>query len=240
MPSPNLRAISRDKLFQVFKTEELVRLIEEILYTLNVALPGNTSAIEEALAAHIADTADAHEASAIGATPGGSRTANTVQGQLGEIDEGKASTAALTEATAEVQAYAIQRSNHTGTQPATTVSDFGVAADLRVRYFAQGATISKDGDATLTIAELLTGIIEYTGAAASLTLPTGADIDAGPSMAVDRAFEFCLINTGSDAATLGASAGLTLAGTMTITAGTSARLRVRKTAAGTYTVYRVA
>ncbi len=31
-----------------------------------------------------------------------------------------------------VQAYAIQRSNHTGTQPAATISDFSTAADARI------------------------------------------------------------------------------------------------------------
>jgi hypothetical protein len=89
MSSPNLRQIPRDKLVAVFKNMELVLLFEEIIRTLNDTLPGDTTAVEQALADHIADTTDAHQASAIGATPAGSRASNTVQGQLGELDSSK-------------------------------------------------------------------------------------------------------------------------------------------------------
>jgi hypothetical protein len=108
-------------------------------------------------------------------------------------------------------------------------------------YMQQGAQTSKAAAATLTIAELLTGIIQYTGAAASLTLPTGTLIDAGvlAGLPVDRAFEFIVINTGTGAATLVAGTGLTLVGSMAVAIATSARFRVRKTAANTFTVYRV-
>lgn len=108
-------------------------------------------------------------------------------------------------------------------------------------YMQQGTQTSKSAAATLTIAELLTGIIQYTGAAANLTLPTGTNIEGGvvSGLAVDRAFEFIVINTGTGAATLVTAAGLTLTGAMAVTNGTSARFRVRKTAANAYTVYRV-
>lgn len=110
-----------------------------------------------------------------------------------------------------------------------------------VVYFQQGAQASKAAAATLTIAELLTGIVQYTGAAATLTLPTGTNIEGGVAgLASDRAFEFVVINTGSGTATIGAATGLTLTGAMTVTAASSARFRVRKTATNTYTVYRVA
>jgi hypothetical protein len=89
MSSPNLREIPRDRLMAVFKNAELVLLFEDIIRTLNDTLPGDTSAVEAALAGHIADTDDAHQASAIGATPGGSRASITVQGQLGELDSAK-------------------------------------------------------------------------------------------------------------------------------------------------------
>ena len=108
-------------------------------------------------------------------------------------------------------------------------------------YMQQGAQTSKSAAATLTIAELLTGIIQYTGAAANLTLPTGTNIEGGviTGLAVDRAFEFIVINTGTGSATMVTNTGLTTVGSLVVTNGTSARFRVRKTATNTYTVYRV-
>jgi hypothetical protein len=109
------------------------------------------------------------------------------------------------------------------------------------RYMQQGAQTTKSAAATLTIAELLTGIIQYTGSTATLTLPTGTNIDGGvmAGLPVNTAFEFTVINTGSGPATLATATGLTLVGSMVTTNGTSARYRVRKTNTNTYTVYRV-
>lgn len=109
-------------------------------------------------------------------------------------------------------------------------------------YLEQAAPASKAGAATLTAAELLAGLVQYTGAAASLTLPTGSDIEAGvlSGLAADRAFDFGVINTGSGTATIATAAGLTLVGAMTVDAGASGLFRVRRTAADTYSVYRLA
>lgn len=133
--------------------------------------------------------------------------------------------------------------DETGTGP----NVFGTAPDLTnakllgTAYLQQPTPTSLAAAATVTIAQLLTGIIQYTGGAANLTLPTGALIDAGllAGLPVDRAFDFSVVNTGSGAATLVTSTGLTLVGSMVVTNGTSARFRVRKTAASTYTVYRL-
>lgn len=89
MSSPNIRVIPRDKLFAIFKTEEAVRMVEDMLQAINDLIPADTTALEQALDAHIDDTTDAHQASAIGATPGGSRVSNNVQGQLGNLDSSK-------------------------------------------------------------------------------------------------------------------------------------------------------
>lgn len=109
------------------------------------------------------------------------------------------------------------------------------------RYMQQGAQTTKSAAATLTIAELLTGIIQYTGSTATLTLPTGTNIEGGvmAGLPVNTAFEFIVINTGSGPATLATATGLTLVGSMATTNGTSACFRVRKTNTNTYTVYRV-
>jgi hypothetical protein len=108
-------------------------------------------------------------------------------------------------------------------------------------YYRQPAQTSKAAAATLTIAELLTQIIQYTGAAANLTMPTGTLIEGGlaTGIANDLAFEFNVINTGTGTATIVTAAGLTLTGAMTVPINTSATFRVRRTAANTYTVYRV-
>ena len=55
---------------------------------------------------------------------------------LGNVDNtsdaNKPVSTAQAAADAAVQAYAIQRANHTGTQAASTISDFSAAADARV------------------------------------------------------------------------------------------------------------
>ena len=110
-----------------------------------------------------------------------------------------------------------------------------------VVYKNQPAQTSKAAAATLTIAELENGIIQYTGAAATLTLPTGTLIEGGlpATFPVDMAFDFSVINTGTGTVTLGTATGLTLVGAMTTAINTSTVFRVRKTATNTYTVYRI-
>ena len=78
----------------------------------------------------------------------------------------------------------------------------------------QSAPIAKTAAATLTAAELATGIITYTGAAVALTMPLGADMDtAFPSMKVNSSFDFYVINIGgTNAATVTANTGVTLVG----------------------------
>jgi hypothetical protein len=106
----------------------------------------------------------------------------------------------------------------------------------------QSAPTAKTAAATLTAAELATGIITYTGAAVALTVPLGADLDAAfTSMKVNSSFDFFIINTGAtNAATVTANTGCTLVGAAAVAAATSCQWRVRKTADATYVFYRVA
>lgn len=112
-------------------------------------------------------------------------------------------------------------------------------------YRVQPTPTAKTADATLTIAELLTGVITVTSASAvALTLPTGTLTDAGAAggtLKVDQSFEFVVINLGSSsgAVTMTAGAGHTYVGAAVQAISTSARYRVRKTAANTYVTYRV-
>ena len=126
------------------------------------------------------------------------------------------------------------------TAPVTPLHVTGASITTGVVYKAQPAQTSKAAAATLTIAELLTGIVQYTGAVATLTLPTGTSIEGGlpATFPTDMSFDVSFINTGAALLTIGAN-GNTTVGTMTVATGTSGRLRFRKTAANTYTVYRI-
>jgi len=110
---------------------------------------------------------------------------------------------------------------------------------------AQGSPTAKTGDATLTIAELLTRIVTATSASAvALTLPTGTLTDAGFNgglAKVGESFEWSVINLGwsSGAVTMTAGTDHTYVGAAVVAISTSARFRTRKTAANTYVTYRV-
>jgi hypothetical protein len=106
----------------------------------------------------------------------------------------------------------------------------------------QQAPVAKTAAATLTAAELATGIITYTGAAVALTMPLGTDLDAAfSSMKVNSSFDFHIINIGgTNAATVTANTGVTLVGVAAVSANTACNWRVRKTADATYVAYRVA
>ena len=111
-----------------------------------------------------------------------------------------------------------------------------------INIVTQVTPTAKTAVATLTAAELATGIITYTGAAVALTMPLGADLDvAFPSMKVNSCFDFYIINIGgTNAATVTANTGVTLVGVAAVAGNTACNWRVRKTADATYVAYRVA
>jgi hypothetical protein len=111
-----------------------------------------------------------------------------------------------------------------------------------INMTTQVAPTAKAAAATLTAAELATGIINYNGTASALTVPLGTDLDAAfTSMKVNSAFDFFIINTGAtNAATVTANTGCTLVGVAAVSANTACQWRVRKTADATYVFYRVA
>lgn len=112
----------------------------------------------------------------------------------------------------------------------------------------QAAPATATVTATLTIAQLITGILLGSpgSSAASYTLPTVALTEATLVNAkIDSSFEFTVINvdgSGSGVITLVAGTGWTITGLATIaaTAGTANRFRARKTGATTWTLYRIA
>lgn len=112
-------------------------------------------------------------------------------------------------------------------------------------YFQQGAPTARNSTTTLTIADLLTAIITSTSSSAvSLTLPTGANADAGilaGALAADRMFEWVIVNLGSSSGAVTVLAGTnhTIVGNAVVAISTSARFWSRKTATNTFITYRV-
>ena len=106
--------------------------------------------------------------------------------------------------------------------------------------YNQPTPTSQSAAATLTVAELQTGIIEYTGVAATLTLPTGTLTEGGfAGIYTNMAFQWSVINTGSGICTIGAGTAHTIAGSATIAIGASAQFASRRTAANTFVSYRL-
>jgi hypothetical protein len=103
----------------------------------------------------------------------------------------------------------------------------------------QGAPTSKAAAATLTGAELVTGLLNTTGTTYTITLPTGTNIEGALTWVGNNvSLDWTVINTASGTITIGANGNTTL-GSLTIATGTSAGFRIRRTAANTFTVYRM-
>ena len=126
------------------------------------------------------------------------------------------------------------------TLPNTSSYQIGDGNSNEMKMEVQGAPTLKTADVTLTTAELLTGIISYTGAGHTLTLPTAAALDSAfPNAKVNSAFDFSVIAT-TGTATVAVGAGITAVGALTVAASTATRFRLRKTATGAWTIYRFA
>ena len=112
-------------------------------------------------------------------------------------------------------------------------------------YQIQPTITTLSATATLTIAQLLTYIIQVTSASAvALTLPTGTLTDAGILNGlgvVNNSFTWRIINTGSasGAITLSAGTAHTIVGSATVAIGTSAQFQTVKTATNTFVTYRI-
>ena len=104
------------------------------------------------------------------------------------------------------------------------------------------APTSKSAVATLTAAEVATGIISTTGTSYTVTLPTGTALDTYFSgvPTTNVSFDFYIVNTASGTITIAVGAsGMTSLGTLTVTTGVSAQFRLRRTATNTYILYRL-
>jgi hypothetical protein len=115
-----------------------------------------------------------------------------------------------------------------------------ITNDCVVAY-NQAAPVAVNATATLTVANLKTGIITSTSAAATdMTLPTGTDTQAGFSGTYDNmTFEWSVINTGPSLVQVLAATAHTIVGSGSVATGTSGRFASRRTAANTFVSYRL-
>lgn len=117
----------------------------------------------------------------------------------------------------------------------------------------QAAPDTATATATLTVAQVLNGLIAATPAAAvTYTLPTGALLDAGATLAIGDSFDWSIINLATNATfiiSVAAGTGHTVVGVMDVASnnattgalyGASGRFKTRKTAADTFITYRIA
>ena len=109
------------------------------------------------------------------------------------------------------------------------------------------APVTATDTATLTVAQVLNGIILATPtAAASYTLPTVADLEATLSSAkTGSTIDFVIINLASNSSydiTLVTNTGWTITGggVTVVQELSSAQFRARKTGAGSWQLYRIA
>ena len=115
--------------------------------------------------------------------------------------------------------------------------------------FSQGTPGVLNASGTLTAAMMLSGIVTSTVAAnVAATLDTGSALETAllaiyPGLQVNDYFEFSVIHTGAaNTFTIGTAAGWTNGGEAftAIAAHTASRFGVQRTAANTYTIYRIA
>ena len=117
----------------------------------------------------------------------------------------------------------------------TTLSSSGL---IQV-YAPSAAAIS--GVATLTNANLQAVIVSATGGSYTITMPTALTLDSlvswsGANFGVD----FYIMSTATGTITMANNSGVSIAGSTSVPASTSAAFRIRRVSAGSYIVYRIA
>ena len=103
---------------------------------------------------------------------------------------------------------------------------------------AQPTPASISTTATLTNANIQTGIINTTGTSYTVTMPLGTTLETLVAwVSVDMGYDFTVINTASGTITIAVNTGVTSLGGLTIATGVSAQFRIRRTAANTFIMY---
>jgi hypothetical protein len=122
------------------------------------------------------------------------------------------------------------------------IKDTGISTRGNI-YEGNSAFTTLNTTSTLTIAQLLTLVIESTPTAnITFTLPTGTNTDAGvmSSLETFASFTWSIVNRATGfTITMAGNTGNTYIGNTTITANTSATFRTQKTAANTFKTVRI-
>lgn len=152
----------------------------------------------------------------------------------------------VTQTTGRAVAQALEASSGAGIIRVRAMATDGAAPGLP-------APTAYNATATLTAADLVSGLISSTGVTGPtiLTTPTGTLLTAAaPHVPIGGSFEFVVINTGTGASTdvtLAAGTDVTLSGNPTVGSLTDATIisgsgifRAKRTAATTWTIYRAA
>lgn len=109
-----------------------------------------------------------------------------------------------------------------------------------VQCYNQPAEATYTAGATLTVSDLKTGIVSYTGGVATFTLPTGTDTEAGFSnIYTNMAFQWSIQHIGAGTVTLNGNTNHTITGPNTFGASITARFATRRTASNTFVTYRL-
>jgi hypothetical protein len=116
-----------------------------------------------------------------------------------------------------------------------------------VRYLrSQAAPVNSDtdpADKAVMASSFLAGLLTGSPAAPiNYTLPTGTQMDTACAghVGIDESFDFNIINLGAGTITFLAAAAFTIVGIAVVAGTSSASFRVRKTAANTFVLYRIA
>ena len=132
--------------------------------------------------------------------------------------------------------YSIVYPNGEAVSVAVAASDI-----VSVKYQYQSTPGVLNATGALTAAMILSGIVtSTTGAAVAGTVPTGTVMDASSSFSIDDSVDFSVIATGGNAFTVTAASGITLVGDAVVATATAGLFRLRKTAANTFVIYRLA
>ena len=102
--------------------------------------------------------------------------------------------------------------------------------------------IADGGAMAFTAASLLNGIVTATPTASrNVQLPTGAALDLVSEFAINDSIDFSVVTLAAFALTVTVNTGVTIVGAAATaaTTGSTARFRLRKTAADTFVVYRI-
>ena len=104
----------------------------------------------------------------------------------------------------------------------------------------QGTPATATAAATLTVAQLLSGIVVCSSTPGTQTLPTVALLEATlTNSKVDAGFEVSFVNTAGSTLTVATGTGWTIVGLATAATTVSATFRARKTGDGAWSLYRL-